>query len=434
MSKRYAKTGSRSRRKPARDLHGQVVSVKTDAEQKTIQLCLPIAEILEGVQGAVESAAGTAGLLIMKTLIDDEVEQLAGERSKHDDRGAVRWGEEESYVLFGGKKIPYRRPRVRERRGKEVPLEMFRRFQRPALMEEVVAREVVCGVSSRKYERAIEGFCDGYGIRKSSVSRHWKAVSAARLAEFVERRLDDLDLVALVIDGIEFGGKLLVVALGVDSTGKKQVLGLWQGATEQSEVCKSLLEDLVSRGLATGRRYLFVLDGSKALAKAVRQVFGTDGEIQRCQVHKQRNVLDHLPEEHRGAVRIRLRAAWSMKDYEEARSELVRLVRYLKDLNPSAARSLEEGMEETLTLHRLGLPDSLRTSLRSTNAIESCFSTTRHLSKNVKRWREGDMVQRWVATMLIEAQAKFRRIRGHRTMPRLLMALGRSVDSAKATA
>jgi transposase-like protein len=435
MSKRYAKTGSRSRRKPAKDLGGQVARMGSDGDERTIQLSLPIGDIIEGLQGAVESAAGTAGLLIMKTLIDEEVEGLAGERNKHHDgQDALRWGSEESYVLFGGKKVPYRRPRVRERQGGEIGLERFRLFQRPALMEKVVAREVLSGVTSRKYEQAVEGFCDGYGIRKSSVSRHWQAVSATRLREFVERRLDDLDLVAFVIDGIEFQKNLLVVALGVDSTGKKHVLGFWQGATENTEVSKSLLEDLVHRGVTTNRRYLFVLDGSKALAKAVRQVFGKEAEIQRCQVHKERNVLEQVPEENRGTVRMRLRAAWQANDYEVGKSELLRVVRYLKDLNPSAARSLEEGMEETLTIQRLEIPDSLRGSLRSTNSIESCFSMTRDLCKNVKRWRRGEMVERWVGTMLIEAQKKFRRIRGHRVMSQLLLSLGRSLDAKKASA
>ncbi len=434
MSKKYAKKTRRSRRKPAENLDEQVSQVEIDGE-KAVQLSLPISEILAGIHGAVESVAGRAGLLIMKSLIDEEVEQLAGQERKHDSvSGAIRWGKEESYLLFGGKKVPHKRPRVRERDGGELSLERFKLFQRPPLLEEPIAKQVILGVSMRDYDKAVDGVCEGYGIQKSSVSRHWKAVSASRLAEFLERRLDDLDLVALVIDGIEFHETLLVVALGVDSHGRKHVLGLWQGATENAAVAKGLLDDLVRRGVSSETKYLFVVDGSKALLKAVRQVFGKDAEIQRCHKHKEQNILDHLPKERHRVVRMRLRAAWKMKEYEDAKSELTRLVRYLKDLNPSAARSLQEGFEETLTLHRLGVPDLLRKSLATTNLIESSFSMTRKYCRNVKRWRKGDMAVRWAATMLIEAQKRFRRLRGYRTMPKLLVALGRVVDTAKALA
>lgn len=433
MSKKYAKTKTRSRRKSARDPEGQVTGL--DSDGAAVQLSLPINEILAGVHGAVRDVCGTAGLLIMQALIDEEVEQKAGAKHKQDpDDGAVRWGQEESYLLLGGKKVPTKRPRLRERNGREVLLERFRLFQRPARIEDEVEKQVILGVSTRNYEKAVDGLCDGYGVRKSSVSRHWKSVSSGRLAEFLERQLDGLDLVALVLDGIEFHETLLIVAMGVDSTGQKHVLGLWQGASESAEVAKGLLKDLVCRGVDPEKKYLFVLDGSKGLHKAVRQVFGQSAEIQRCTTHKQRNVIDHLPKEYHRTVRMRLRTAWNMKDYEKAKSELLRLVRYLKDLNPSAARSLEEGLEETLTLHRLDAPDSLRRSLRTTNMIENCFSKMRHLCRNVKRWRQGKMAERWAGTMLVESEKKFRRLKGHRSMPKLLVALGRVVETAKAMA
>lgn len=434
MSKKNTKKGSRSRRKPARAREGEVSRVDGDGQRVTVQLSLPIAEILAGVHGAVEEMAGEAGLLIMQSLIEEEVEQRAGQRYKHDpQRQAMRWGKEESYLTLGGKKAPFLRPRLRDAKGQEVQLERFKLFQRGSAMQEAVAKQVICGVSMRDYEKAVDGLCEGYGVRKSSVSRQWKAVSADRLAEFVERSLADLDLVAILIDGLTFRETLLVVALGVDSEGRKHVLGLWEGATENAEVVKSLLEDLVRRGVGTDKRYLFVLDGAKALHSAVRKVFGKGAEIQRCHVHKQRNVLEHLPKGYHQTVRMRLRSAWKMKDYEEAKSELLRLERYLKDLNPSAARSLAEGMEETLTLHRLEIPDSLLKSLRTTNAIESCFDMARKYCRNVKRWRKGDMTTRWAGTMLLEAQKRFKRIKGFRTMAKLLVALGRGlVDAEKA--
>ena len=433
MSKKYAKTRTRSRRKPARDPEGHVT--RLDSEGAAVQLSLPINDILAGVHGAVREVCGTAGLLIMQALVDEEVEEKAGTKYKQDqDQGAVRWGQEESYFLLGGKKVSMKRPRLRKRNGREVLLERFRLFQRPARIEDEIEKQVILGVSTRNYAKAVDGVCDGYGVQKSSVSRHWKSVSSGRLAEFLERRLDELDLVALVIDGIEFHETLLIVAMGGDSTGLKHVLGLWQGASESAEVAKGLLRDLVRRGVDPEKKYLVVLDGSKGLHKAVRQVFGEQAEIQRCTTHKQRNVIDHLPKEHHRTVRMRLRSAWNMKDYEDAKSELLRLVRYLKDLNPSAARSLEEGLEETLTLHRLDAPDSLRRSLRTTNMIENCFSKMRHLCRNVKRWRAGDMAERWAGTMLVESEKKFRRLKGHRSMPKLLVALGRVVESARAMA
>ena len=434
MSKKTTKRGSRSRRNPAKDYKGEVSQLANDGNRVTMQLSLPIAELLAGVHGAVEEMAGEAGLLIMQSLIEEEVEQRAGQRYKHDpQREAMRWGKEESHVTFGGKKVPFLRPRLRGAKGQEVQLDRFKLFQRGSAMEEAVAKQVICGVSMRDYEKAVDGLCDGYGVRKSSVSRQWKAISQARLAEFAERSLEDLDLVAILIDGLTFQEALLVVALGVDSEGRKHVLGLWEGATENGEVVKSLLEDLVRRGVGTEKRYLFVLDGAKALHSAVRKVFGTETEIQRCHVHKERNVLEHLPKGYHQTVRMRLRAAWKMKDYEEANSELLRLERYLKDLNPSAARSLAEGMEETLTLHRLEIPDSLRKSLRTTNAIESCFDMTRKYCRNVKRWRKGNMTTRWAGTMLMEAQKRFRRVKGFRAMAKLFVALGRPlVDADKA--
>ena len=277
MSKKNTKTSSRSRRNRAKDRERKVSPVTSEGKRVSVQLSLPIAEILAGVHGAVEEMAGEAGLLIMQSLIEEEVEQRAGQRYKHNPaREATRWGSEESYVTFAGKKVPFLRPRLRGAEGQEVQLERFKLFQRGSAMEEAVAKEVICGVSMRDYEKAVDGFSEGYGIRKSSVSRHWKAVSRTRLAEFVERSLEDLDLVAIMIDGVAFHETLLVVALGVDSEGRKHVLGLWEGATENTEIVKSLLEDLVRRGVDATKRYLFVLDGGKALASAVRKVFGKD--------------------------------------------------------------------------------------------------------------------------------------------------------------
>jgi transposase-like protein len=398
-----------------------------------VQLCLPIAAILAGVHDAVEAVAAEAGLLVIRALLEEEVEQRAGPRYQHKpERQASRWGSEEGSVVFAGRKVPLARPRLRSREGREVALERYELFRADGRLQRAVAPRVLRGVAMRDYEGTLEAVCDGYGVQKSSVSRHWKVVSAERLQQFLERPLGGLDLVALLIDGIAFHDHLLVVALGLDSAGRKHVLGLWPGATENATVCKELLADLVRRGLPTEHKYLVVIDGSKALTKAVRATFGEQAFVQRCQVHKERNVLEQLPPEHHRRVRQRLRAAWKLKGQVEARSALERVVADLEELSPSAAASLKEGLEETLTVHRLGVPESLRRTLRSTNPIESCFSTTRKRCRNVKRWRSQEMVQRWVGTMLLEVEQRLRRVRGHREMPLLVAALRRPASASTA--
>ena len=409
--KKYRKKTGRSRRKSPRP-RGRVVS-RSDGE---VQLALPIPQLLAATHGAVESLAGEAGLLIMKALIDEEVEQLAGRRHERlADRTATRWGTEDGFVVFDGKKVPLERPRVRSSDGVEIPLDRYRMFQGER-MESSVSKRVLRGVSTRNYEGVIDDLCDGYGVEKSSVSRHWKAATAKELAALMERPLGDADLVAIMIDGIHFHDHLLVVALGIAVDGKKQVLGIWDGASENSAVVKALLGNLIERGLDAGRNYLFVIDGSKALHKGIREIFGDHAIIQRCQIHKERNVLSHLPEGHQATIRRALKAAWGMREYGEAKKALDKLLGKLDDLSPGAAASLREGLEETLTLHRLNVPHQLRGVLRSTNPIESIFARTRELCRNVKRWSSADMALRWASTMLLYAERKFRRICGHQHM------------------
>jgi transposase-like protein len=255
------------------------------------------------------------------------------------------------------------------------------------------------------------------------------------MRQFLERDLSGLDLVAIFIDGIEFKGHLLVVALGLDRGGKKHVLGLWQGATENATVCGSLLEDMARRGLNTGKDYLFVLDGSKALRSAVAKMFGADVTVQRCQQHKRRNVRDHLPKEHQHAIDARISAAYNMTDYGDAKKSLELTVRYLEKLNPSAAASLKEGLEETLTVHKLRVTGLLRKTFQTTNPIESCFSVSRTITGRVKRWRGDDMVQRWAVAALLRAEKKFRRVKGYTEIPKLIAALQqKSIDRKEAAA
>ena len=244
-----------------------------------MQLLLPLSDVLSGVQESVEQLSIDTGLLV-KVLIDEEVEKRAGKKGKHDpDREARRHGHEEGYVVLGGKKVPIARPRVRSVDGEEVRLERYERFKEDSNLQRTVGKHVLAGVATRDYEGVVDEVCDGYGIRKSSVSRHWKALSKKKLDEFLARPLGDLDLAAVMIDGIGFDEYTLVVALGIDSTGRKHMLGVWLGATENAQLCKELLADLIERGLPQDRSLLFVLDGSKALRKAVRDTFGI---VRRC--------------------------------------------------------------------------------------------------------------------------------------------------------
>ena len=248
------------------------------------------------------------------------------------------------------------------------------------------------------------------------MSRQFVQASAAQLKRLCEKKLDDLDLVAILIDGIHLGQQVLVVALGIESSGKKHVLGLWQGATENTTVVKELLEDLVARGLNSERRYWFVIEGAKALRAGIERGFGGRAEVQRCQIHKRRNVKEHLPKSAQRDTDRRIRNAYAMTDYTAAKAELEKIFRQLERINPSAARSLEEGLEETLTVHRLGVGTLLRQTPASSNPIESCFSIVEKVARNGKRWRTGNHALRWTATGLLEAEKKFRKGKGYREL------------------
>ena len=434
MKHRYQRTKDKSKGKFEVVDPGRFCGVVAGPEL-AVRLPLPLVEVWEELQAEVKRLTGEAGLQILRAILEDEVRRRVGPPYRPDPAAAaVRWGHQPGYVVFGGQKIALERPRVRTRAGEEVELENYRRLQQDGRMQRAVAERVVCGLSTRKYRRAVESVLDGYGIRKSSVSRHFVRATAQQLRELCERRLEELKLVALLIDGIAFASQTLIVALGVEENGSKHVLGLWQGATENATVCKALLEDLVERGLSQERRYLFVLDGSKALRAAVDKVFGARAEVQRCQIHKRRNVNDHLPEHCRAEYDRRLRNAYAMSSYADAKQALERLWRQLCEVNPSAARSLEEGMEETLTLHRLEVAPLLRRSLATTNLIESCLSTVRHVARNVKRWQGGEHVARWTATGLLEAEKKFRKVKGYRELQELVEKLNPGLHSQEQVA
>jgi len=434
MGKSYQRKTSRSKRKMP-SLPEGTVSVETADGQARFQMVLPMNLLLCDVATAIEQTASQAGLLMMKALIDEEVEQVAGQRYTHQpDRQAIRWGHEEGHVTFAGRKVAVPRPRVRSVEGQEVPLQRYQAFAHPRRMEQAVSQRILRRVSTRDYAGVLEDVCEGYGIEKSSVSRHWKAASSRQLQEMMERSLRDLDLCVLFLDGKEFHDFLLVVALGVDRDGRKHVLGLWPGATENAEVCGALLDDLLERGLSKDKTYLFVLDGAKALRKAVVSRFGPKALIQRCRLHKRRNVEKYLPKKYHGMLSLKLRMAWEMTDYDQAHKELHKVHDWLASINQAAAQSLEEGFEETLTINRLDLSPPLRRLFASTNLIESCLSRASDLCRNVKHWREANMARRWTGTALLEAEKRFHRIQGYREMPLLINALGKAVDMKEAVA
>jgi transposase-like protein len=403
--------------------------------QLAVGLPLPLVEVWEELQPAVEHLAGLAGLQIIRAVIEDEVTRRVGPRHQPDPGSScLRWGQQPGYVVFAGQKVAVDRPRVRTRQGEEVPLDSYARLQHDGRRQRAVREGIVAGLTSRNYHRAVDSVLEGYGIEKSSVSRQFVAASAAQLKTLCEKKLDGLDLVAILIDGIHMGQQVLVVALGIETSGKKNVLGLWQGATENTAVVKGLLEDLVARGLNPERRYLFVIDGAKALRAAIERVFGERAEVQRCQIHKRRNVKEHLPKSAQGDTDRRIRNAYAMTDYTAAKAELEKIFRQLERINPSAARSLEEGLEETLTVHRLGVGTLLRRTLASTNPIESCLSTVGRVARNVKRWRAGDHALRWTATGLLEAQRTFRKVKGYRELEILQHKLNPSLTQQEQVA
>jgi len=384
MGKSYQHKTNRSRRKMQK-LSGNAVTVELADGKVAFQMVLPMSEMLFDVAKAIEQTASQAGLLMMKALIDEEVEQLAGERYSHNrNRQTVRWGNDEGHVIFAGRKVAMEKPRLRSKdRRQEISLSRWNAFAHPYRMQQAVSERILRRVSTRDYEGVLDDLCDGYGIDKSSVSRRWKAASTKRLRQLLERPLDDLPLCVILIDGKEFHDYTLIVALGVDSDGRKHVLGLWPGATENSEVCGQLLDELIERGLSTQQRYLFILDGSKALRKAVKTRFDRQILIQRCRLHKERNIQKYLPKKYHKLLAMKLRMAWGMTDYEQAKKELYKVHDWLASVNQAAAKSLEEGFEETLTINRLGLPEQLRKLFSTTNIIESSFSLTNDLCRNV---------------------------------------------------
>jgi len=390
----------------------------------SVQMMLPLGELLGWLKRGVGELVRQAGLQLMDLMMQAEVEELVGKRSRRQpDRTANRWGSEQGYCVVMGQKVAIQRPRVRTTDDQEVRLGSYEMFHRGEPLTETVWEKLMLGLSTRKYGEAVRQFREAYGLEKSAISEHFIEASREKLKQMMERRLDKTRLCALLVDATPFQGQHLVVALGIHEDGRKTILGIRQGATENATVVGELLGDLLERGLDFTEPRLYVLDGAKELTAAVKTYAGEGAAIQRCQVHKRRNVLDHLTDEQKPAVAKKLNAAYALESYDAAKQALTMLHRELMDLNPSAARSLGEGMEETLTVHRLHLPMQLRKTMASTNVIESAFSIVEQVCRNVKRWHDGDQRERWVGSGLLIAEKQFRRIQGYKQIPVLIKEL-----------
>jgi transposase-like protein len=389
-----------------------------------VQMVLPMAEMVGWLHKGVGELICQAGLQLIQLLMEEEVKHLVGERSQAiPERTANRWGSERGYCVVMGQKVPVARPRVRSTEDREIRLGSYEMFHRGEPLTETVWEKLMLGLTTRKYGDAIRQFTEAYGLEKSAVSEHFIEASREKLKQLMERRLDKKKFCALLVDATPFEGQQMVAALGIGSDGTKMILGIWQGATENATVVGELLGDLMNRGFDFTEPRLYVLDGGKALHAAVKKYAGEAAPIQRCQVHKRRNVLDHLTDEDKPGVAAKMNAAYAVEDYAAARQALDGLHRELMHLNPSAARSLAEGLEETLTVHRLHVPQQLRTTLASTNVIESAFSIVETVCRNVKRWHAGDQRERWVGSGLLMAEKQFRRVRGHKQIPVLIRVL-----------
>ena len=398
-------------------------------QNPNIQMILPLADIVGMLQQGVGNLLRETGLALMQTVMEEEVRHLAGERhQQHEGRRAHRWGKEEGYCVVDGQKVPIQKTRLRTKDKREQRLGSYELFQRSGPMQAGVWDKMMRGLSTRNYGAVVKDFHNAYGVEKSAVSENFIEASREKVKQLMERPLGELRLCAVLIDGTPFKDRQMIAALGIGCDGTKTVLGIREGATENTAVVSSLLSELGERGLDFSTPRLYVLDGGKALAAAVRKHAGEAAFIQRCQVHKKRNVVDHVPDEHKADVKRKLQNAYAMAEYADAKRALDQLHRELMDLNPSAARSLEEGMDETLTVHKLRVPDQLRRTLCCTNVIESAFSIVETVCRNVKRWRDGDHIERWVGSGLLVAERQFRKVIGHRQIPSLLSSMATAVS------
>ena len=397
---------------------------RAQEQSRLAQLRLPFRE---WVREALFDTVVISGLEYVAEVLEEERTALCGPRYQHDpQRQALRAGSAASSLSLGGRRVEVERPRVRSVHGQELLLPSWQLWSARDPLERRAIEQMLVGVSTRRYARSLEPLPSELkvrGVGKSAVSERFVVGTARKLAALLERKLGGLQLVAIMIDGVRFADHVVLAAVGIDLSGEKHVLGLREGATENAAACKALLADLIERGLATERTVLFVIDGAKALHRAVADTFGERALIQRCRQHKKRNVSEALPERMRSSVLGAMSQAYATRDPKRARRQLENIARRLEPEYPSAAGSLREGLEETLTVMRLNLPESLERVLSSTNLIENLFSRVREVARRAKRWQGGTMILRWTAAGVLEAERSFRKVAGYRALPKLVAAL-----------
>ena len=405
----------------------------------TVQLPLPLLDVLQDTRTAFFGLCLDAGQQVLHTMMEQDREQLCGPKHvPNPARRAVRGGSTRGEVTLGGRRILVPRLRARSVDGHELALPSFTYAAGRDPLDARTLEAIAIGVTTRQYCRALDPLPAGIrerAVSKSSVSRRFVALTSAQLATWLARPLADVDVRIVFIDGLHFREHVILLALGVDSQGQKHVLALHEGTTENATVCQALLTDLRARGLDLDRPMLVVIDGGGGLRKALRETCGATAVVHRCQVHKRRNVLEHLPEAMRPRVRRVLAEAYELADAALAKRRLLQLAAGLDHTHPGAAASLREGLDETLTLQRLGVTGALYRTLRSTNAIENLNGLVGHFVHNVRRWRDGRMLVRWIAAGLQEVTRSFRRLRGHRDLAAFIRALDRTaMDSRKEVA
>ena len=393
------------------------------------QVLMPMVELIESAQMSVHQFVANLGRATLEAVLQISAAGVAGENHQGTPGGeVVRHGRQSGIVTLKDRKVHVERPRLRKRSGgagAEVEVPAYNAMKADDSLGEQVLKVMMRGISTRNYQEILVDACDAVGVSKSSVSREFVEASEQTYRVLLERSFEKADLLVLYIDGIVISGHSVLVAIGVDAAGYKHVLGIREGASENATVVKALLSDLVERGVKPGVKRLFVIDGSKALRAGIDAVYGADNPVQRCRLHKERNVLDHLPDEQKDYARLTMRAAFTL-DAAKGERRLETLAKQYDKEYPGAAGSLREGMAEMFTVNRLGVPSSLRRSLVSTNIIESPNSGIRMRTRRVTEWNGGEMILRWVAASLVSAEEKFRRVSGYKDLWMLATALERN--------
>jgi putative transposase len=401
---------------------------------------LALADIAGAAREGLLAMSVAAGMAVMQAMFEAEITAAAGPKGKHDpERAAVRHGTGNGSVTLGGRRVVVRRPRARTVDGHEVPLDTYAQFAADDLLGQVVLERMLAGVATRRHARIAEPLGKDVleGDRstgRSAVSRQFVKQTETALAELLARDLTGLDVTVLMLDGEHMAGRCVIVALAITADGTKLPVGLWDGATENKTVVRSMLADLVSRGLSPQDGLLVVIDGAKALRAAVNEVFGDLAAVQRCTLHKRRNVADHLPDKEKAWVDAKLVKAFNHPDPEQGLRAAKHLAGLLQAAHPGAANSLREGLEEMFTVTRLGIDGRLAKTLVTSNPVESMISIARTTNRNVTRWRDGHMVLRWTAAGMLNAERSFRRIKGYKQMPQLVAALHRHAHPNTAAA